>query len=116
MQIPNFDVSGANFDPERIVDVVPDQEKEDSSIQRSEQNYLRALEKNEYDRAANVEKTWGGLATLSQSIGELVEQKRKKYREDREAQIKLDILTRGVSPELEAQFRGEREISYLMMI
>ena len=108
MQIPNFDVSGANFDPERIVDIVPEQEKEDASIQRSEQNYLRALEKNEYDRAANVEKMWGGIADLSQSVAKLIEEKQKKYREDREAQIKLDVLTRGVSPEVEAAFRGEK--------
>ena len=108
MQIPNFDVSGANFDPERIVDIVPEQEREDTEIQRSEQNYLRALEKNEYDRAANVEKTWGSLATLSTTLGKYIEDKQKKYREDREAQIKLDILTRGVSPEVEKAFRGER--------
>ena len=108
MQIPNFDVSGANFDPERIVDIVPEQEREDTEIQRSEQNYLRALEKNEYDRAANVEKTWGSIATLSTTLGKYIEDKQKKYREDREAQIKLDILTRGVSPEVEKAFRGER--------
>ena len=108
MQIPNCDVSGANFDPERIVDIVPEQEREDTEIQRSEQNYLRALEKNEYDRAANVEKTWGSLATLSTTLGKYIEDKQKKYREDREAQIKLDILTRGVSPEVEKAFRGER--------
>ena len=108
MEVPKFDVSGANFDPERIVDIVPEQEREDSEIQRSEQNYLRALEKNEYDRAANVEKTWGDLANLSQSLGKFIEEKQKKYREDREAQIKLDVLTRGVSPEVEKAFRGEK--------
>ena len=108
MEIPQYNVSGAKYDREEIVDIVAEQEKEDASIQRSEQNYLAALEKNEFDRAANIQKTWGGLAQLSQSIGKLVEEKQKKYKEDREAQIKLDILTRGVSPELEAQFRGER--------
>ena len=80
MQIPNFDVSGANFDPERIVDIVPEQEKEDASIQRSEQNYLRALEQNEFDRAANVEKMWGGIAELSQSVAKFIEEKQKSSR------------------------------------
>ena len=106
--IPNYDVSGSKYDREEIVDIVAEQEKEDASIQRSEQNYLAALEKNELQRAKNVESTWAGLADLSSGIAKLVEEKQKKYREDREAQIKLDILTRGVSPELEAQFRGER--------
>ena len=108
MEIPQFNVSGAKYDREEIVDIVAEQEKEDASIQRSEQNYLAALEKNEFDRAANIGKTWGQLASLSESIGKLVKEKQEKYKEDREAQIKLDILTRGVSPELEAQFRGER--------
>ena len=46
---------------------------------------------------------WGGFSTLSSKVGDIIKKRQEKYREDREAQIKLDILTRGVSPELEAQ-------------
>ena len=33
-----------------------------------------------------------GLATLSSKFGDIIKKKQEKYREDREAQIKLDIL------------------------
>ena len=52
---------------------------------------------------------WEGLSNLSSTIGDVIKQRQEKHRADREAEISLDILTRGVSPELEAQFRGERE-------
>ena len=108
MQIPNFDVSGRRVIPQQIVDVIPEQEKSDAKIQASEERYLRELEQNEADRVKNSKKMWGDLAQLSTTIGGLIEKQQKKYREDREAQIKLDVLTRGVSPEVEARFRGEK--------
>ena len=109
MQIPKFDVSGSAFTPQEIVDIVPEQEKSDAKIQQSEENYLNALEKNLADEVRNTQRTWEGIANLSNTFGELLKEKQEKYRADREAQIKLEILTRGVSPELEAQFRGEKD-------
>ena len=50
-----------------------------------------------------------GLADLSSTFGDYLKKRQDKYRADREAEISLDILTRGVSPELEARFKGERE-------
>ena len=108
MEIPNFDVSGSRYIPEQIVDVIPEQQRSDQQIQASEEQYLRELEKNEYDRAQNTKDMFGGLEKLSISIQDLVTKRQEKYKQDREAQIKLDILTRGVSPELEASFKGER--------
>ena len=108
MEIPNFDVSGSRYTPEQIVDVIPEQQRSDQQIQASEEQYLRELEKNEYDRAQNTKDMFGGLEKLSISIQDLVTKRQEKYKQDREAQIKLDILTRGVSPELEASFKGER--------
>ena len=109
MQIPKFDVSGSAFTPQEIVDIVPEQEKSDAQIQQSEENYLHALEKNLADEVRNTQRTWEGIANLSNTFGEILKEKQEKYRADREAQIKLEILTRGVSPELEAQFRGEKD-------
>ena len=106
--IPKYDVSGPQFDPEDVLDVIPEQEKQEQIIRSSEDAYLNSLERNAADRIKNTEKMWGGLADLSTSIAGVIKQKQDKYKSDREAQISLDILTNGVSPELEAQFRGEK--------
>ena len=107
--IPNYQITGQSVTPQEIVDVVPEQEASDRAIQASEERYLQQLEKNNADSVRNTEKMWSQLADLSSTFGEIIKKKQEKYRSDREAQIKLDILTRGVSPELEAQFRGERD-------
>ena len=107
--IPNFQITGQSVTPEKILDVVPEQEQSDNAIQASEERYLQQLEKNNADSVRNTEKMYEGLATLSSKIGDIVKQKQDKHRSDREAQIALEILTRGVSPELEAHFRGERD-------
>ena len=107
--IPNYNINQQNLNPEKILDIVPEQEASDRAIQASEEKYLQQLEKNNADRVRNTEKTWGQLADLSGTIGDIVKKKQEKYRQDREAQIKLDILTRGVSPEMEAHFRGDRD-------
>ena len=106
--IPKYDVSGPQFDQEDVLDVIPEQEKQEQIISASEDAYLNSLERASADKIKNTQKMWGGLTDLSSSIADLVQKKIDKHKEDREAQIKLDILTKGVSPELEAQFRGER--------
>ncbi len=107
--IPNYQITGQSVTPEKVLDVIPEQEASDRAIQASEERYLQQLEKNNADRVRNTEKMYEGLATLSSKVGDIIKQKQDKHRADREAQIKLDILTRGVSPELEARFRGERD-------
>ena len=107
--IPNYNITGQSVTPQEVLDVVPEQEASDRAIQASEERYLQQLEKNNADRVRNTEKMYEGLASLSSTIGGIIKQKQDKHRADREAQIKLDILTKGVSPELEAQFRGERD-------
>ena len=106
--IPNYEISGQSVTPEKILDIIPEQEASDRAVQQSEERYLSALEKNNADSLRNSEKMWSQLGDLSSTFGDILAKKQKKHREDREAQIKLDILTKGVSPELEAQFRGER--------
>ena len=107
--IPNYQITGQSVTPQEIVDIIPEQEKQDAQIQASEERYLQQLEKNSADRVRNTEKTWSQIANLSSTFGNILKKKQEKYRSDREAQISLDILTKGVSPELEAQFRGERD-------
>ena len=107
--IPNYQITGQSVTPQEVLDVIPEQEASDRAIQQSEERYLQQLEKNSADRVRNTEKMYEGLATLSSKVGDIIQKKQEKHRADREAQIKLDILTKGVSPELEAQFRGERD-------
>ena len=106
--IPNYQITGQSVTPQEILDVIPEQEASDRAIQASEERYLQQLEQNAADRLRNSEKMFDGLASLSSTVGDIIKKRQDKHRADREAQIKLDILTRGVSPELEARFRGER--------
>ena len=106
--IPDYNISGQSVTPQEILDVIPEQEASDRAIQQSEERYLQQLEKNNADSVRNTEKMWSQLSDLSTTFGDILKKKQEKYRADREAQIKLDILTRGVSPELEERFRGER--------
>ena len=106
--IPNYEISGQSVTPEKILDIIPEQEASDRAVQQSEERYLSALEQNNAASLRNSEKMWSQLGDLSSTFGDILAKKQKKHREDREAQIKLDILTKGVSPELEAQFKGER--------
>ena len=106
--IPNYNITGQSVTPQEILDVIPEQEASDRAVQASEERYLQQLEKNNADSVRNTEKTWSQIADLSSTFGDIVKKKQDKYRADREAQIKLDILPKGVSPELEARFRGER--------
>ena len=106
--IPNYQITGQSVTPQEVLDVIPEQEASDRAIQASEERYLSQLEKNNADRVRNTEKMYEGLASLSSKVGDIIKKKQDKHRSDREAQISLDILTRGVSPELEARFRGER--------
>ena len=105
--IPQYNISGQSVTPEEIVDIIPEQEKSDREIQNNEEKYFQQLKQVGEDKLRNDQKMYEGLADLSSTFGDYLQKKQEKYRQDREAEISLDILTRGVSPELEARFRGE---------
>ena len=105
--IPQYNITGQSVTPEEIVDIIPEQEKSDREIQNNEEKYFQQLKQVGEDKLRNDQKMFEGLADLSSTFGDYLQKKQEKYRQDREAEISLDILTRGVSPELEAQFRGE---------
>ena len=107
--IPQYNITGQSVTPEEIVDIIPEQEKSDREIQANEEKYFRQLQEVGEDKLRNDAKMYQGLADLSSTFGNYLQKKQEKYRQDREAEIALDILTRGVSPELEAQFRGDRD-------
>jgi len=107
--IPNYQITNQQVTPEEIVDIIPEQEASDREVQINEEKYFQQLKAQGEEKLRNDAKLWDGLSQLSSTFGDLIQKKQEKYRQDREAEIKLDILTRGVSPELEAQFRGERD-------
>lgn len=109
MIIPNYQISGQQVTPEEIVDIIPEQEASDRQVQINEEKYFQQLKAEGEAKLRADAKLYEGLADLSSTFGNIIQQRQEKYRQDREAEIKLDILTRGVSPELEAQFRGERD-------
>lgn len=110
MIIPNYNIEPGKYDPEEIVDVVPEQAESNRKIQASEDNYLRQLEANEERKFKNTQNMWKGFEGLSTEITRIAEAKREKHREDKKAQIAFDVLTKGVSPELEEVFKGDRDI------
>ena len=110
--IPRYEVEAGNFDPEQIVDLVPELEKSNNAIQASEKNRLNQLIQNSEDRIKNTDRMWDQLGTLSETIQGIAQQRKEKHREDREAVIAFEMLTKGVSPELEAHFKGERDLLF----
>ena len=110
--IPQFNITGQSVNPEEIVDIIPEQEKSDREIQQNEERYFQQLQQVGEDKLRNDQKMFQGLADLSSTFGDILKKKQEKHRQDREAEISLDILTRGVSPELEAQFRGDKEMLF----
>ena len=110
--IPQYNITGQSVTPEEIVDIIPEQEKSDREIQANEEKYFRQLQEVGEDKLRNDAKMYQGLADLSSTFGNYLQKKQEKYRQDREAEIALDILTKGVSPELEAQFRGDKEMLF----
>ena len=52
--IPDYNITGQQVTPEKILDVIPEQEASDRAIQASEEKYLRQLEQNSADRLKNT--------------------------------------------------------------
>ncbi len=51
--IPQFNITGQSVNPEKIVDIIPEQEKSDRQIQQSEEKYFNQL-KQAKTRSTNV--------------------------------------------------------------
>ena len=110
--IPQYNITGQSVNPEEIVDIIPEQEKSDREIQANEEQYFRQLQQVEEDKLRSDAKMFNQLADLSSTFGNILQKRQEKFRQDREAEIALDVLTKGISPELEAQFRGDKEMLY----
>lgn len=102
-------IKPGKFEYASAVDLATSQEKLDSQIRQSEENYLASVRQNDNDRLDLLEKRNDQLKLFSKNAAGAA----KKIRDDKRAEFIKDInyrvLTEGVSPELQATFRGERE-------
>ena len=112
--IPRYEVATGGFDPEeeKIIDILPEQAEQTRKLQASENNYLSQLQANEERRFNNSQRLLKGLGGLSDEILRIAQEKENKFREDRKAEIAFDNMTRGIAPQLEAVFRGERDLLF----
>ena len=111
-EIPNYVVDSGDFTPQEIVDVIPEQTKQDQQVRSQEEKYLQQLEQNAEDRIRNTEKTWEGLSKLSGKVGDIIQKKRDKFRSDRIATLQLKVLTNGVGDNLSEHFETGRELLF----
>jgi len=110
--IPTYQVDGGSFDPEEIVDIVPEQTASNNAIQASEERYLSQIIQNNEAEYRKTERTLDQLGNLSQTMLGIAQERKDKHRADREAVIAFDMLTKGIDPELEEVFRGERDLLF----
>ena len=110
--IPNYQIQQQSLTPEELVDVVPELEKSNQKIQQSEEAYLRQLEDNNERSLKNYKKNWEGLADISSTFADILKKKEEKFRKDRANVLAYKFATEGIAPELEAEWRGDREELY----
>ncbi len=112
--IPRYEVATGGFDPEeeKIIDILPEQARQTQQLQASEDRRLSQVISNEETKLRNTEKMWSGFENISNSITQILADKREKFIEDRKAEISFDAMTRGVTPEVEAHFLEGKELLF----
>lgn len=68
MIIPTYQVDGGSFDPEEIVDIVPEQTASNNAIQASEERHLNQIIQNNEAEYKKTERTLDQLGNLSQTM------------------------------------------------
>ena len=112
MAIPRYSIDAGKFEPEEILDIVPEQAESNRKIQASEENYLNEVIANNNRQFEQTDNLLQKLGTFSNTLLDVAEERREKYRTDRKAQIAFDAMTLGIAPELEEVFRGNRELLF----
>ena len=83
-----------------------------ANIERSENEFFQLSEDNDRRIADQAGQQLKALSGLSGKIGDLLEVKNKKYREEEEARGTMLAMERGASPELKLSLE-EKNRSYL---
>ena len=105
----SYNFEGGTYDPVEGTNLIPEMEADYARIERSENEFFDSLRENDRNRANQADKNLKALQGLSSKIGEFLEQKNKKYREDEEAKGTLLAMTKGVAPDLLAKFNDDEE-------
>ena len=89
----SYSFQGGTFDPVEQVDVLPEQERVNQQIERSENEYFEALRENDRRRVANSKQLFSSLSGLSKSVKGFADEVAKKDREEAEARGAMLALT-----------------------
>ena len=89
----SYQFRGGTFDPVDQIDVLPEQERVNQQIERSENEYFEALRENDRRRVANSKQLFSSLSGLSKSVKGFADEVAKKNREEDEARGAMLALT-----------------------
>ena len=78
----SYSFQGGTFDPVEQVDVMPEQEKDNARIERSEAEYFDALRKNDQAEVDNTTNLWKSLGKFSKSVEGFADEIYKKRKEE----------------------------------
>nr|BAR27065.1 hypothetical protein [uncultured Mediterranean phage uvMED]BAR27111.1 hypothetical protein [uncultured Mediterranean phage uvMED] len=78
----SYSFQGGTFDPVEQVDVMPEQEKDNARIERSEAEYFDALRKNDQAEVDNTTNLWKSLSKFSKSVEGFADEIYKKRKEE----------------------------------
>ena len=78
----SYSFQGGTFDPVEQVDVMPEQEKDNARIERSEAEYFDALRKNDQREVDNTTNLWKSLGKFSKSVEGFADELYKKRKEE----------------------------------
>jgi len=78
----SYSFQGGTFDPVEQVDVMPEQEKDNARIERSEAEYFDALRKNDQAEVDNTANLWKSLGKFSKSVEGFADEVYKKRKEE----------------------------------
>ena len=89
----SYQFRGGTFDPVDQVDVMPEQQRVNAEIERSENEYFESLRQNDRARVQNTKNLVSALSGLSKSVKGFVDEQAKKQREEDEARGAMLALT-----------------------
>ena len=89
----SYSFQGGTFDPVDQVDVMPEQEKVNAQIERSEADYFNALRQNDQREIEKTQKFFNALGKFSSSVKGFADELYKKQKEEAMARGAMTALT-----------------------
>lgn len=105
----SYNFEGGTYDPVEGTNVLPEMEADYARIERSENEFFDSLRENDRNRANEADSKLKALSGLSSKINDYLKVKNQQYRADEEAKGTMLAMTKGVAPDLLAQFNNDEE-------